>query len=230
MDRPLLVTIDGPAGAGKTTISRMLANRLSYRFIDTGALYRGIALQARVTGVARNDDRGLARMCENIDLSLVRRKTVYRLILNGVDISDQIRTPEITMLASAVSARPVIRQFLLGLQRDLGREGRAVFEGRDMGTVVFPDADVKFFLTASIRARARRRYEELAAGGPAKQQVSLSRVERDILRRDRNDTTRQLAPLKPGSGSIVIDSTGLSPDQVVEEMLIHVRRALRSPA
>jgi cytidylate kinase len=142
------------------------------------------------------------------------------LFLNGENISDRIRTPEITMLASAISARPVVREFLLDLQKDLGREKAAVFEGRDMGTVVFPDADVKFFLNASTRTRAQRRYAEQK---PDSSQT-LNEVERDIQRRDRNDSSRAVAPLKPAVDAIIIDSTELNADEVVDLMVSHIRK------
>ncbi|MBU4011869.1 MAG: (d)CMP kinase, partial [Proteobacteria bacterium] len=157
----LLITIDGPAGAGKTTVSRELADRLGYKYIDTGALYRGVAFEARYAMVGQDDDIGLENLCNTLNLNFVKDERGLRLLSNNSDITDQIRTPEISMMASAVSARPVVRKYLLGLQRNLGREKGVVFEGRDMGTVVFPDADKKFYLDASPRVRAIRRYREL---------------------------------------------------------------------
>jgi len=217
MDK-LLITIDGPAGAGKTTVSRALADRLGYRYIDTGALYRGIALAAKNQGIDPQNDDDLKRLCAGLDLNFVKQDKGLGLLLNGEDISDRIRTPEITMMASAVSARPVVREFLLGLQKDLGREKAAVFEGRDMGTVVFPDADLKFFLDASTRTRASRRYEELKS----KNSQTLDEVERDIQRRDHNDSTRDVAPLKPAEDAIIIDSTEMKVDEVVDFMVSHI--------
>ena len=219
MDK-LLITIDGPAGAGKTTVSRALADRLGYRYVDTGALYRGVALAAQTRGVNPENDDDLKRLCSDLDLTFVRKKEGSGLFLSGKNISDRIRTPEITMLASAVSARPVVREFLLDLQKDLGREKAAVFEGRDMGTVVFPDADVKFFLNASTRTRAQRRYEE----EKSKNSQTLDEVERDILQRDHNDSTRDVAPLKPATDAIIIDSTELNADEVVDLMVSHIRK------
>lgn len=211
----LLITIDGPSGAGKTTVSRILADRLGYRYIDTGALYRGVALAALSSGLNPDDDNGLENLCNTLKLSFGLDKNGLRLILNDRDITDQIRTPEITMFASAVSARPVVRRFLLGLQRDLGREKAVVFEGRDMGTVVFPDADVKFFLDASPKIRAERRYNELKSINPQ----SLEAVERDMDRRDKNDSSRDLAPLRPAEDAIGIDSTNISIETVVKRMV-----------
>ena len=214
----LLITIDGPAGAGKTTVSRALADRLGYRYIDTGALYRAVALAAKTRGCNPENDAELKGLCAGIDLVFIEKEEGLRLFLNGEDITDHIRTAEITMLASAISARPIVREFLLDLQRTLGKEKAAVFEGRDMGTVVFPDADLKFFLDASIRTRALRRYDELKS----KSTQTLEEVDLDIRRRDRNDSTRELAPLKPAQDAIVVDSTDLSVAEVVEMMVSYI--------
>jgi cytidylate kinase len=218
--KKLLITIDGPAGAGKTTVSRGLADRLGYRYIDTGALYRGVALAVQIQEVDPENDDELRQLCIDIDLTIVRKKEGLGLFLSGENISDRIRTPEITMLASAVSARPAVREFLLDLQKDLGREKAAVFEGRDMGTVVFPDADIKFFLDASTRTRALRRYAEQKD----KSSQTLDEVERDIQQRDRDDSTRDMAPLKPAADAIIIDSTELNADEVVDLMVSHIRK------
>ena len=216
--KKLLITIDGPAGAGKTTVSRALADRLGYRYIDTGALYRGVALAAQVRGIDPKNDDDLKMLCSGLDLNFVQHADGLGLCLDGEDISDRIRTPEITMLASAISAQPVVREFLLDLQKDLGKEKAAVFEGRDMGTVVFPEADVKFFLDASPRTRARRRYAEQKS----QSSQTLDEVERDIQRRDRNDSTRDVAPLKPATDAIVIDSTEMKMDEVVDYMVSQI--------
>ncbi|WP_319525151.1 (d)CMP kinase [uncultured Desulfosarcina sp.] len=211
---PLLITIDGPAGAGKTTVSKMLARELGYRYLDTGALYRGVAYEVRAAGIAADDDAGLERVCRSLKLEFQDN----RLTSNGADISQLIRTPEITMLASAVSARPVVRQALLDLQRDIGRAKALVAEGRDMGTVVFPDADLKFFLDASVRQRARRRYEQYGAAG----QQTLERIEQEIRQRDANDSSRDVAPLKPADDAVIIDSTAIDAEQVVAKMMAQV--------
>ena len=214
----LLITIDGPAGAGKTTVSRALADRLGYRYIDTGALYRGMALAVQSRGIDPENDDDLKRLCSDLNLTFVRNNEDLSLYLNGENISDRIRTAEITMLASAVSARPVVREFLLEVQKNLGRQKAAVFEGRDMGTVVFPDADVKFFLDASTHTRALRRFEEQKL----QSSQTLDEVERDIQRRDRNDSTREVAPLKPAPDAIIIDSTELTAEAVVDLMVSHL--------
>jgi cytidylate kinase len=214
----LLITIDGPAGAGKTTVSRALADRLGYRYIDTGALYRGVALAVQSRGIDPENDDDLKRLCSDLNLTFVKNNEGLSLYLNGENISDRIRTAEITMLASAVSARPVVREFLLDVQKNLGRQKAAVFEGRDMGTVVFPDADVKFFLDASTHTRALRRFEEQKL----QSSQTLDEVERDIQRRDRNDSTREVAPLKPAPDAIIIDSTELTAEAVVDLMVSHL--------
>ena len=216
--KKLLITIDGPAGAGKTTVSRALADRLGYRYIDTGALYRAVALAVKTQGIDPQNDAELKQLCNGLKLAFVVNEAGLRLICNGQDISEHIRTPEITMLASAVSARPLVREYLLDLQKDMGSDKAAVFEGRDMGTVVFPTADVKFFLNASTRKRAERRFDELRS----KSGQTLDEVERDIQQRDQNDSTRKVAPLKPAPDAIIIDSTDLTVEQVVELMVSHI--------
>lgn len=217
--KPLLIVIDGPAGAGKTTVSKTLAERMDYKYIDTGALYRGVAYEILARSVDPADEDGLARLLADLDLRFERGPDGMRLYSADVDITDYIRTPEITMLASAASAKPIVRQALLDLQRGLGKQKAAVFEGRDMGTVVFPDADVKFFLTADLKVRARRRYEELRG----KSDQSLAEVENDMQQRDANDSGRDTAPLKPASDAVTIDSTDKPVDSVIDEMLARIR-------
>ena len=214
----LIITIDGPAGAGKTTVSRKLADRLNYRYIDTGALYRGVAFEAGLAGVNQDDDTGLENLCSTLNLNFVKNERGLRLLSNNSDITDQIRTPEISMLASAVSARPVVRRYLLDLQKNMGREKGVVFEGRDMGTVVFPDADKKFYLDASQKMRAIRRYRELES----KTSQTLEEVEREIRLRDENDGKRETAPMKPADDAVIVDSTDVSVNEVVEMMLAYI--------
>ena len=216
--KKLLITIDGPAGAGKTTVSRALAERLGYRYIDTGALYRGVAYEVKRRGIDSENEVELQDLCRQIRLGFESEGKGLRLYSNGVDISDYIRTPEISMLASAVSAKSTVRDYLLEVQRDIGQKKAAVFEGRDMGTVVFPEADVKFFLDASSKSRALRRYQELDAGSSQ----SLEEVAHDMQQRDTNDSTRSLAPLKPADDAIRVDSSELSVQKVVDLMLSHI--------
>jgi cytidylate kinase len=214
-----LVTIDGPGGAGKTTVSRLLAKALSYTYVDTGALYRGVALAVLSERCPANEDSKLAQICRRLRLRLKNSSKGPRFYMNEVDITDEIRTPEVTMVASAVSARPVVREYLLGVQREMAGNGGVVFEGRDMGTVVFPGADVKFFLDADPHVRALRRHKELAAMGV---NVSLDEVAATMRKRDKDDSTRVLAPLKPAHDAVIIDSTSLGVDDVVGLMVKHI--------
>lgn len=218
----LVITIDGPSGAGKTTVSCMLADRLGYKYIDTGALYRGIAFEISSKGISPDDDKSIENLCASMNISFKQSENGLRLIVNNSDITRQIRTPEISMFASEISARPVVRNYLLHLQRTMGINKEVVFEGRDMGTVVFPSADVKFYLEASSKTRALRRYKEFSS----KISQSLEDVEKDINQRDKNDSSRSLAPLKPAEDAIIIDSTDISAGEVVRLMLSHIENFL----
>jgi cytidylate kinase len=221
---PPIVAIDGPAGAGKSTVARELAGRLGFTIVDTGAIYRAVALAARRKGIDWEDDAALGRLLDGPGFRLSFTDDA-RVLLNGDDVTEAIRTPEISRGASVVSARPVVRKKLLGLQRDLGRRTPrgAVLEGRDIGTVVFPDADVKFFLTASDQARAARRQSELREKGLT---IDVSEVLADQRRRDKDDTERAIAPLKPAADAIVVDTTDMDLGQVVEECLRIARERL----
>ena len=218
--RPVIVAIDGPAGAGKSTVARRLAARLGYAMVDTGAIYRAVALAASRRGLAFDDDAGLGALLPALTIDFEppppgREEAGQRVLLDGEDVSVQIRTPPMSLGASAVSARPVVRGALLDLQRRLATAPShrgAVLEGRDIGTVVFPDADVKFFLTATAEERARRRHAELAARGAA---PSLAEVLADQQRRDRDDSERPVAPLRAAADAILVDTSSLSLEQVV---------------
>ena len=223
---PPIVAIDGPAGAGKSTVARELARRLGFTIVDTGAIYRALALAARRGGIDWEDDAGLAALLDGREFRLSFADDT-RVLLQGDDVTDAIRTPEITRGASVVSARAVVRKKLLGLQRELGRRAPrgAVLEGRDIGTVVFPDADVKFFLTASDQARAARRQSELQEKGLS---VAVAEVLADQRRRDKDDTERAIAPLKPAPDAVVVDTTDMDLGQVVKECLRIARERLKS--
>ena len=219
MVRRLVITVDGPAGSGKSTVGRMLAKRISYMYLDTGLLYRAVAWRAMQLGVSIADDEALGRMCDGITVPL-ETDGAMRVLIEGKDISGDLRAEEIGMLASSVSAIPAVRKALLPLQRSAGRQGGIVAEGRDMGTVVFPDAEVKFFLDADVDERARRRYLQLVEGG---KHADPGEVRRGLEVRDHQDTSRKIAPLKPAVDSVVIDTTGIGIEGVVERMATIVR-------
>lgn len=237
MTRPRpVIAIDGPAGAGKSTVAMLLAQRLDFVLVDTGALYRAVALIAHERGVAYGDGPALGELSRSLELRFVPAEpgdlpagsssedradpaasvqAPPRLFCGTRDISDLIRTPEISMGSSAVSKHPQVREALLELQRELGREGGVVLEGRDIGTVVFPDAETKVFLTAGAEARARRRVEDLAARGIT---ADFGQTLADIQARDVQDSTRPVAPLRPAVDAIIIDTTELDIADVVERL------------
>lgn len=226
MERKIIITIDGPAGAGKSTMSRLLAERLHYTYIDSGALYRAVALKVKEEGVDPDDDASLARLCRRLDISLEQHGERLSVMADGKDVTDAIRAPEMSMLASRVSAKKVVRDALLDMQRKWGDDGGIVVEGRDMGTVVFPHAPVKFFLDASPEARGRRRGEQYREQGRV---YDMDAIRQDMEKRDGDDMNRALAPLKPADGAVMIDSTDMSIEEVVAEMLKAVLQYL-SPA
>jgi cytidylate kinase len=219
------VAIDGPAGAGKSTVARGLAERLSFLLVDTGALYRVVALAARRRAVDWNDDEAVADVARALvsrrEITLERGGTDaaggsgMRVLLAGEDVSLAIREPEMSMGASRVSAIGAVREALLDLQRQAGADGGVILEGRDIGTVVFPDADVKFFLTASPDVRAKRRRDELAARGVV---VSLEKTLEEVAARDRADSERPIAPLRKADDAILVDSSGRRVEDLIEEM------------
>jgi len=207
------ITIDGPAGSGKTTVSRLLAEKLGYLYVDTGSLYRGVALEVDENSIDWKNDYLLDAFLRTLDFQFVVSKGVPVLLSSGRDISRGLRSSRISMLASAVSAKPAVRTFLLGMQKEIAGEHNAVFEGRDMGTVVFPRADVKFFLSADLKTRALRRYNEMD-----KNRNRLEDIEKSMALRDKNDSQRRTAPMMPARDAVMIDSTGLTASGVVEKM------------
>ncbi len=218
----MVIAIDGPSGAGKSTTARQLAERLGYIYIDTGAMYRAIGWKAKQEGIDPADEEKLTALCGRTEVTIKKDNNDPRFYVNGHDVSNEIRTPEMGMMASAVSKSPSVRARLLTLQRDLGRNGGVVMDGRDIGTVVFPDADVKFFLDASAEERGRRRHQELKTKG---MDVDLARITQEIRERDHQDSMRSLAPLRRADDALPIDSTDLSISEVLERMLSEIKKA-----
>ncbi len=226
MERSLpIVAIDGPAGAGKSTVAKRLADALGFVLVDTGAMYRAVALAAQRVGVAWSDAEPIGELAR----ALVARNALefardpergVRVRLDRADVTDAIRAPDIAMGASTVSAHKAVRDALLDMQRQAGRNGGVVLEGRDIGTVVFPDADVKFFLTARPEVRARRRFDELVAKGT---RVSFEDTLEEVRRRDEQDTTRAVAPLRQASDATLVDSSEIGVDEAVARMAERVR-------
>jgi cytidylate kinase len=221
----VVVTIDGPAGAGKSTVAKQLARTLGYRLLDTGAIYRAVALAARQANVAWTDAEACAAIARSLDIRFdfvtdAGGEAKNHVFVAGEDVSAQIRTPEVSQGASQVSAHPPVRAALLDLQRRLGTGGGVVVEGRDTGTVVFPAAQAKFFLTASEQERARRRVAELRAAGS---EVDEAHTLAEIQERDRRDASRDVAPMKPAADALLIDSSTQTIEQVVESLAAIVR-------
>jgi cytidylate kinase len=215
------VAIDGPAGAGKSTAARLLAERLGYALLDTGAIYRVMALRAREGGVAWDDGPGVAALADGLEIAFRLEGTVNHVLADGQDVTPAIRTPEMSDGASRVSALPEVRAALLDLQRRIGAAGGVVVEGRDIGTVVFPNAQAKFFLTATVDERARRRAAELRAAG---RPVDPATTRAEIVARDERDSTRAAAPLRKADDAIEIDSSALAVEEVVDRMAAIVSR------
>jgi cytidylate kinase len=216
-----VITIDGPAGSGKSTVSRLLARRLKVLYLDTGAMYRAVALQAKRKGVDLKDREKVSKLCRDLDLHFKTLDGTTRLFVGAEDISAAIRSPEMDMLSSAISAIKEVREAMTLLQRKIAEQGGVVAEGRDMGTVVFPDADYKFFVNADPGVRAGRRYRERLERGES---VSRGEVEKELRKRDDQDMTRVLAPLVPAQDAIIIDTTHLTVEEVVEKMVRTMER------
>lgn len=213
----IAIAIDGPAGAGKSTIAKLAAKELSFIYVDTGALYRAIGLCAYRNKIGSKDTPQILKMLETIKVELAfNDKGEQVVLLNGEDVSSLIRTPEISMYASDVSAIPQVRDFLLDLQRNMAKTNNIIMDGRDIGTVVLPDAKVKIFLTASAQVRAKRRYDELIEKGI---DVKYEDVLKDVETRDYNDSHRETAPLKPADDSVIVDTSELNLEQSVEKLI-----------
>ncbi len=211
----LRVAIDGPSGAGKSTVAKALAKRLGYIYIDTGAMYRSVALKAKEKSISPEDELALSQLASSLRITLVPEGEELHVLCDGQDITEPVRTPEISRLASLISKQKGVREALVRMQREMGREGGVILEGRDIGTIVFPDAEVKFYLDADSDERARRRFGEMVEKGI---KVDLKETQEELVRRDHDDMHRVHSPLKKADDAIYIDSTRRSVEEVVEEM------------
>ncbi|HIY37627.1 MAG TPA: (d)CMP kinase [Candidatus Agathobaculum merdigallinarum] len=214
------VAIDGPSGAGKSTVARAAAARLGFVYVDTGAMYRAIGLAVCRKGIAGEDAAGIIAALPEIDVRLSYQDGAQHVLLCGEDVSDAIRTPEIAYYASKVSAVPEVRKFLLDVQRDMAKKGNILMDGRDIGTVILPDAPVKIFLTASAEKRAERRYLELCQKD---RQLTRESVLHDIVERDRQDMTRAAAPLRQADDAVLLDTSDMTLDESIEAVLQIIR-------
>jgi cytidylate kinase len=219
MEKKFILTIDGPAGAGKSTVSKALAKKLDYIYLDTGALYRALAYKALKVKISVDNALALANLCSITNVALKNIAGQIKVYVDGEDVEDKIRTEEVGLAASKISTFAVVRDSLLNLQREAGAHGGIVAEGRDMGSVVFPHADYKFYLDADVEERIKRRHKELLAKGKS---IEYEAIQKDMLARDSQDSKRQIAPLKASADAIIIDSTDLSVPEVVEKIIRYI--------
>jgi cytidylate kinase len=217
----LIIAIDGPSGAGKSTLAKRLAKELNFIYLDTGAMYRALALKVLREGVDLADDARLAELIRGTEIDLAEKEGWLVVLLDGRDVASEIRTPEVSQMASKVSALRIVRERMLELQRAMGRRGSVVAEGRDIGTVIFPQAEVKIFLDASVRERARRRCDEIKAAGRA---VDLAETLREIEERDRRDSEREIAPLRKADDALMIDSSSVNAEAVAARVLAEIQK------
>jgi len=211
----LTIAIDGPSGAGKSTVAKALAKQLGYIYIDTGAMYRSVALRVKEKSISSEDQSTVGKLASALHIRLIPEGELTRVFCDGQDITEAIRTPEISRLASHISKQKAVREALVRIQREIGEQGDVILEGRDIGTVVFPEAEVKFYLDAESDERARRRYEEMIDKGV---KVDLKETQEELAQRDHNDMHRTHSPLKKAKDAIYIDSTHRSVEEIVEEM------------
>ena len=217
----LIIAIDGPSGAGKSTLAKRLAKELNFIYLDTGAMYRALALKVLREGVDLADDARLAELIRGTEIDLAEKEGWLVVLLDGRDVASEIRTPEVSQMASKVSALRIVRERMLELQRAMGRRGSVVAEGRDIGTVIFPQAEVKIFLDASVRERARRRCDEIKAAGRA---VDLAETLHEIEERDRRDSEREIAPLRKADDALMIDSSSVNAEAVAARVLAEIQK------
>lgn len=217
----ICIAIDGPAGAGKSTVAKSISRQLGIIYLDTGAMYRTVALKAIRTGIGTKDGGKLSTLVDKIDIRIEYIGNEQRIYLDGNDVTEMIRTPEVSIGASDVSAVPAVRLKMVELQRAIARDNDVVMDGRDIGTFVLPEAKYKFFITASLEERAKRRFEEIKSKGTSK--ATFEEVMNDIAYRDKNDSTRAFAPLTKAADSVEIDTTELDPQQVVDKILCRIK-------
>ncbi|HEY7535490.1 MAG TPA: (d)CMP kinase [Thermodesulfobacteriota bacterium] len=217
MKKGVIITIDGPSGAGKGTVARAVAKRLGFSYLDTGAMYRAIAFLAQKEGVNINDEKKVSKMLLNTTISFEKdQKSNLKIFLNREDVTEDIRTPEISKLSSDIATKKVVRNYLKGIQRRIARNGNIVADGRDMGTYIFPRADFKFYVNASLSQRARRRWLQLKEGGI---KSSIENVKNEIDRRDKQDKERLEAPLHPAPDAVIINTTKMTVDAAVKKIM-----------
>jgi len=218
----LIIAIDGPAGSGKSTVAKELSKKLGFTYIDTGAMYRAVAYKVKQEGVNPENPEEVIRVLKEIEIKLLPSDSGTKVILNGEDISDKIRTEEIGKIASKIARHSKVRKILVQKQREMGEKaGNAVIEGRDTGTVIFPDADIKIFMTASPEIRAKRRWKELRSRGI---KIEFDQILKEVKERDYLDQTREDSPLKPAEDAVVIDTSDKSIDQVINQILELIKK------
>jgi CMP/dCMP kinase len=225
MKKKLIITIDGPAGAGKSTVSKSLAEKLGYIYLDTGALYRALAFKALNAQTDLNDISALGKLCANTGIELKKENGSMKVYVDGEDVAGKIRTEEVGLAASRISALEIVRRCLLQIQRKAGERGGIIAEGRDMGSVVFPNADYKFYLDADVDERIKRRHNELLVKGIT---AEYKKVKEGMIDRDKQDTSRAIAPLMAAADSIIIDSSKLTVNQVVEKIMSFINKDIQS--
>ena len=221
------VAVDGPAGAGKSTIAKLVAKKMGYIYVDTGAMYRGLAIHFLKKGIDPEEKEAVVEACRDAEVTIGYESGVQQIYLNGENVTDMLRTEEVGNMASRTSAIPEVREKLLELQRSLAREKDVIMDGRDIGTNILPDADVKIYLTASVETRAKRRYDELKEKGES---CDLEEIARDIKARDERDMTRDIAPLKKAEDAVLVDSSDMTIEEVVSEICSLCRRTKQETA
>jgi len=215
-EKRLTIAIDGPSGAGKSTVARALSKRLGYLYIDTGAMYRSVALRAKEKGISLENEFALGQLASSLHITFITEGEQTHIFCDGEEMTEAIRTPEISRLASSISRQKGVREALVRMQREIGKDGGVILEGRDIGTVVFPDADIKFYLDAETGERAKRRYDEMLQKGVS---VDLKETHEALVQRDHSDMHRNHSPLKKANDAVFIDSTHRSAAEIVEEMV-----------